>query len=229
LATVEGLKLSEQFPRGGASIFVKALTIAPGQQVYFCGEDTNKLQVLFRYLTGEMKCETGTKWLDGVDVSHLDCRGLLRLGVAAGSARSRVFVSLTIEEHFQIRAAALQSPQSADYWLSRARESFSVLRSVPRTVCGNFSGGEQQTLMLALATMGSSRIVILEEPWTGLSGAAQQDVHEVFKRFKDGGITVVCLTQDKPKQYGESSLIVDLDNPKSFDMSKSSSVRPKLV
>jgi branched-chain amino acid transport system ATP-binding protein len=212
LATVEGLKLSEQFPRAGAPIFGRTLMLAPGNQVHVCGEDTTKLQMLFRYLIGERKCETGTKWLDGVDVSLLDCRGLMRLGLAAGGARSRVFASLSIEEHFRIRAAVLKSAQTGDYWLSCARKSFSVLRSVPRTVCGNFSGGEQQTLMLSLATVGSPRIVILEEPWTGLSIAAQQDVRAVLRELTDNGTTVVCLTQDKPKEQGEFSLTIDLDD-----------------
>jgi len=211
MAAVKELKLSEQFPRADGPIFGRTLMFEAGHQVYVCSEDTNKLQMLFRYLIGEIKCETGTKWLDGVDVSHLDSRGLMRLGFAAGSARSRVFASLTIEEHFRIRAAALQSPQTGDYWLSRARESFSVLRSAPRTVCGNFSGGEQQTLMLALATAGSPRFVILEEPWTGLSIAAQQDVRAVFKKLTDEGTLMVSLTQDKPKHQGEFSLIIDLD------------------
>lgn len=214
MAGVEGLTLSEHFPRAGASFFGRTLTLAPGNQVYVCGEDTNKQQLLFRYLIGEMRCETGTKWLDGIDVSHLDCRGLLRLGLAAGSARSRVFASLTIEEHFRIRAAALRSSQTGEYWLSRARESFSVLRSVPNTVCGNFSGGEQQTLMLALATVGSPRLVILEEPWAGLSIAAQQDVREVFETLIDTGATVVCLTQDKPKEQSAFSLTIELNDHK---------------
>lgn len=224
MAAVEGLKLSEQFPRADAPIFGRTLSLERGSQFYVCGEDTNKLQMLFRYLIGEMKCETGTKWLDGVDVSHFDGRRLMRLGLAAGSARARVFASLTIEEHFRLRAATLQSPQTGDYWLSRARESFSVLRSVPRTVCGNFSGGEQQTLMLALATVGSPRFVILEEPWTGLSAAAQHDVHSVFKRLTGAGTAIVSLTQDKPKEQCESSLIIDLNEPKSFDQSSTVSI-----
>ena len=223
MAAVEELKLSDQFPRAGHSLLGRTLTLERGDQVYVCGEDTNKLQLLFRYLIGEMKCETGTKWLGGMDVSHLDSRGLMKLGFAAGSARSRVFASLTIEEHFRVRAAALQSPQTGDYWLSRARESFSVLRSVPRTVCGNFSGGEQQTLMLALATVGSPRILVLEEPWTGLSVAAQQDVRSVFKKLKDDGTIIVCLTQDKPKEHGEF-LLIDLNDHKSFDQTSHVSI-----
>jgi branched-chain amino acid transport system ATP-binding protein len=210
MAAVEGLSLSEHFPRAGTPIFSKTLTLPPGNLVYISGEDTTKLQSLFRYLIGEMKCDAGTKWWDGKDVSHLDWRELMRLGFAAGSARSRVFASLTIEEHFRIRAAALRSPQTGDYWLSRARESFSVLRSVPRTVCGNFSGGEQQTLMLALATLGSPRIVIIEEPWTGLSVAAQDDVRRVFSALTSEGTNIVCLSQGAPKDLHDGSTFIPL-------------------
>jgi ABC-type branched-subunit amino acid transport system ATPase component len=154
MAVVKGLNLTERFPLTSAPIFGKDMQIPPGMQVYFWGEDTSKLHALFRHLIGESKCERETKWLDGMDVSQTSCFELVRLGVSAASARSRVFQSLTIEEHFRIHTISLRSDRPADYWLGWAREQFSVLRSVPRTVCGNFSGGEQQTLMLALATIG---------------------------------------------------------------------------
>lgn len=199
MAAVKGLNLTERFPLTSAPIFEVAVPITPGMQVYFWGEDSTKLHALFRHLIGESKCEQETKWLDGIDVSHLSCPELTRLGVSAGSARSRVFQSLTIEEHFRIRLASLRSDRPADYWLNWARDQFSVLRSVPQTVCGNFSGGEQQTLMLALATTGHPRLLILEEPWTGLSGAARQDVREVFSNLAKQGTAILCLSQDAPE------------------------------
>lgn len=210
MATAKGLDLTEQFPLAKAPMFARALSLLPGNQVYFWGEDTSKLQALFRYLIGESKCESQTKWLDGHDISGMSCLDLARLGISAGSARARVFQSLTIEEHFRIRSASLQSSQPADYWLRRAKEWFPVLRSVPRTVCGNFSGGEQQTVMLALATIGQPRIVVLEEPWTGLSTEAQRDVRSVLKLLTDEGRTILCLSQDGPNDPDNVSVVVRL-------------------
>jgi ABC-type branched-subunit amino acid transport system ATPase component len=210
MAPRKGLDLTEQFPLSKDPFFGRVLSLPLKTQIHFWGEDTSRLHALFRYLIGESKCERQTKWLDGIDISHLGCLELIRLGVSVGSARSRVFQSLTIEEHFRIRSASVQSDKPPDYWLNRAREWFSVLRSVPRTVCGNFSGGEQQTLMLALATIGYPRIVILEEPWTGLSGEARKDVSSVFKALTDTGAIILCLSQDAPDDSHNQSDVIRL-------------------
>ena len=208
MTAVKGLNLTERFPLTSTPIFGKAISITPGMQVYFWGEDSARLQALFRHLIGESKCERETKWLDGQDISHLGCLELTRLGVSASSARLRVFQSLTIEEHFRIRTASLHSDRSAYYWLDWAREQFSVLRSVPRTVCGNFSGGEQQSLMLALASTGDPKVIILEEPWTGLSIAARQDAESVFHDLAERGTAILYISQDAPRASNEKDVIV---------------------
>jgi len=208
--TEKGLCLTEQFPFADFPMFDKAISIRPGTQRHFCGEDTSKIQALFRHLIGESKCEAGTKWLDDLDVSLMTCRELGERGLAAGSARSRVFQSLTMEEHFRIRTTAVRSELSAKHWLEKAKEWFPVLRSVPRTVCGNFSGGEQQTLMLALATIGSPRVVIIEEPFTGLSVEARRDVESVFEALTKEGTLILSLSQDS-STFENKSIVIELD------------------
>jgi len=209
--TEKGLYLTEQFPFADFPMFDKAISIRPGTQTHFWGEDTSKIQALFHHLIGESKCEAGTKWLDGLDVSLMTCRELGERGLAAGSARSRVFQSLTIEEHFRIRTTAVRSELSTKHWLEKAKEWFPVLRSVPRTVCGNFSGGEQQTLMLALATIGSPRIVIIEEPFTGLSVEARRDVESVFEALTKQGTMILSLSQDS-STFENKSIVIQLDH-----------------
>jgi branched-chain amino acid transport system ATP-binding protein len=202
------LRLSEAFPDQHTVMFGRGIAVQAGMRLYVQGEDSPRLHKLFLHLSGEAACEPGTKWMDGMDVSHLRCPELVKLGLAAGSARARAFQSLNLEEHFRIRVAAIKDDRSPEYWLNWARDRYPVLSAAPATVCGNFSGGEQQTLMLALATIGHPRVVVLEEPWMGLAAGAAQDASRVLDSLAEEGTAIVSLSQDAPPSSVVKSMMV---------------------
>lgn len=189
------LTLTEEFPARASVIIGQRVCLAAGVRLCIEDEDSRALHDLFTALIGEHSCEQGTKWLDGRDVSLLKPIELTSLGLVGASARLRVFKSLTLEEHFRLRASVLRTEQPAEYWLSWAQEAFSVLRSVPQTVCGNFSGGEQQTLMIALAAIGNPRLLVLEEPWTGLAAQSREDTDRILRELQETGTSLITLSQ----------------------------------
>jgi len=210
------LLLTQGFPGVGGTCFSAAVSVHPGRRLYISGNDNNALHQTFRHLIGECLCEVGTKMLDGHDISRLSPASLVPLGVASGSARLRVFPSLTMEEHFLIRSHATGQEGRKARWVDWARQSFSVLRAAPTTLCGNFSGGEQQSLMLALALMGSPRLVVIEEPWMGLADVARAETEAVVQELQGGGVSFVFLSQgafdnaqaDSVSEFGVQTIIL---------------------
>lgn len=58
------------------------------------------------------------------------------------------------------------------------------------------SGGQQQRVLLARALCAADRIILLDEPVTGLDPKAQTELYELIKGLNDKGITVIMVSHD---------------------------------
>jgi len=58
------------------------------------------------------------------------------------------------------------------------------------------SGGQQQRVLLARALCASSRLILLDEPVSGLDPKVTQDMYEVIKDLNESGITVIMISHD---------------------------------
>lgn len=59
------------------------------------------------------------------------------------------------------------------------------------------SGGQQQRVLLARALLATSRVLLLDEPMTGLDPVASHDLYELIRRLnQEQGITVIMVTHD---------------------------------
>lgn len=58
------------------------------------------------------------------------------------------------------------------------------------------SGGQQQRVMLARALCASRRLLLLDEPLTGLDPVASNELYELIDRLNASGVTIVMVTHD---------------------------------
>lgn len=61
---------------------------------------------------------------------------------------------------------------------------------------GALSGGQKQRVFIARALAQEAKIIMLDEPATGLDAAAQHDLIDLFKKLQKRGYTVVVTTHD---------------------------------
>ena len=58
------------------------------------------------------------------------------------------------------------------------------------------SGGQQQRVLLARALCSSGKMLLLDEPVSGLDPQAATEMYETVKKLNDGGITVIMVSHD---------------------------------
>ncbi len=73
---------------------------------------------------------------------------------------------------------------------------------------GELSGGQQQRVLLARALCAADRILVLDEPVTGLDPAAAQALYENLQMLHREGMAIVMVTHDLPNavRYGDKIL-----------------------
>ena len=79
------------------------------------------------------------------------------------------------------------------------------------------SGGQQQRVLLARALCAADRLLILDEPVTGLDPAASQDLYKTLRYLnKNEGMAVVMVTHDMENALREADVILHVGRDRWF-------------
>lgn len=93
-----------------------------------------------------------------------------------------------------------------------ARESLEELgmTSYARRCYRELSGGQQQRVLLARALCATRKMLLLDEPVTGLDPLATADLYQIIRRLNRSGITVVMISHDLGAALTDASHILHL-------------------
>ncbi|MGW4494698.1 ABC transporter ATP-binding protein [Streptomyces sp. NPDC004376] len=103
--------------------------------------------------------------------------------------QSELQPKLTVREALELYASFYPAP--AD-WRTLAERL--ELTAKLDTRFARLSGGQQQRLFIALALIGSPRVVVLDELTTGLDPRARRDTWQLIEEVRASGVTVLLVT-----------------------------------
>jgi len=73
---------------------------------------------------------------------------------------------------------------------------FPRLKERRSQMAGTMSGGEQQMCAIGRALMSDPKLLLLDEPSAGLAPVVVQQVFELVRRIRSGGLTVLIVEQN---------------------------------
>lgn len=116
--------------------------------------------------------------------------------------------SLTGTETLDFYARLKKQPLSANHaLLSRVGISQAAKRRV-----GTYSKGMRQRLALAQALLGKPKVLLFDEPTTGLDPASRQMFYEIVTELRNQGSTVLLSTHALAELDGQADRIVVMKN-----------------
>jgi peptide/nickel transport system ATP-binding protein len=176
-------------------------SVAGGEVVAVVGESGSGKTTLARALLGDLArnafVESGRIVVCGSSVLELDARSLSRFrrvevgyvpqnpGAALNPVRR---IGLQIDE-----CRSAPSSPSREQLLHRVGLSGALVRRYPHEL----SGGQQQRVAIAMAIANAPKVLLLDEPTTGLDVVAQAGILELVRRLaRDQLLSVVYITHD---------------------------------
>ncbi len=177
--------LSRSFPtRNGRRIHAVediSFSIAPGEIYGLVGPDGAGKTTTLRLICGALRAEGGSVSIGGYSIERQPEQARAQIGYL--SQRFSLYEDLTVLEN--IRFLAEVRGLSSRNWLPRAQENlaFVGLDAFANRLAGKLSGGMKQKLALACALVNRPRLLLLDEPTTGVDPVTRQDFWQLVIRL----------------------------------------------
>jgi ABC-2 type transport system ATP-binding protein len=202
--TVEGLRR-----RYGDSLAVDGLdfSIMPGEILGLVGPNGAGKTTTLRSIAGILPIQEGRVTVMGLDVGTDDHRAKQHLSWVPDDPQP--FDSLTVEEHLEL-VAGLYGIKN---WQDRGREllvSFDLYEKKD-ALGGELSRGMRQKLSLASAWLAEPKVVLLDEPLSGLDPRGIRTARQAIREIADSGVAVILSSHllELVEQLADRILIID--------------------
>jgi len=176
------------------------LTVPPGSTCVILGGSGSGKTVLMKHMIGLLKPDSGQVVVDGEDVVPLGERELERVRRKFGMVfqAAALFDSMTVYENvsFPLREHSKMKEEQVRE-VVRAKLAIVGLRNVESKFPADLSGGMRKRVGLARAIVLDPKIVLYDEPTTGLDPITTDYVDEMILDAKrELGVTSVVISHD---------------------------------
>src|SRR5574339_321238 len=171
-----------------------SLQVQAGEIYGLVGSDGAGKTTTIRLLVGALKADTGEINICGYDIYRQTEQARSQFGYL--SQRFSLYEDLTVLEN--IRFFAEVRGLSSGEWLPRSMEilEFVGLSDFKDRRAGQLSGGMKQKLGLASALVTRPKVLLLDEPTTGVDPVTRQDFWQLVIRLTNqaDGVSVIIST-----------------------------------
>jgi branched-chain amino acid transport system ATP-binding protein len=172
-----------------------SLGFAERERVAVFGHNGSGKSTLFKCCVGSLPTRTGSILFAGQPVTPGAVHRNVQLGIGFVPQDRNVFKDLSVERNLRIAGMKRRNDDLAPIW-----ELFPVLRSRRNQNAGTMSGGEQQMVALGMALMTRPKMLLLDEPTTGLAPSLAKVVLDTVERVSlSSGIAILVIEQNVPR------------------------------
>lgn len=172
------------------------LRVSEGEVVALLGPNGAGKSTVVDAICGFVEKRGGAVVFEGRDVTAYAPYKLARLGLIQVSQARDLFPDMSVRENLAIGAEALGGRRSDAIPMERVLEIFPRLRERLSQRAGSLSGGEQQMLAIARALAGAPKVLLLDEPSTGLAPVIVDQIVDLMRRLTKEGLTLVLVEQN---------------------------------
>ena len=173
-----------------------SLEVKDGQIVAMIGANGAGKTTTLRAISGLNPVASGEIWFGGTRIDGLKPPQIVKMGIAQVQEGRGLFPNMTVMENLVMGAYLRRDKNEIAHDLEEMYEHYPVLKERSRQVAGSLSGGEQQMLAIARALMAKPRLLLMDEPSTGLSPKLVSELGEVINNLNQRGISILLVEQN---------------------------------
>ena len=168
-----------------------SLDVAPGELVCLVGRNGAGKTTTFKSIMGYLKLKSGAIEWKGKPITGMKTHQVARLGIAFSPEESEVFGDLTVAENIALPTETVKTDTSAQERIALAYRIFPKLDRYRERGATHLSGGERKMLSIARAVAMDPQLLLLDEPFEGLSPAIIPTISEGIASIRKLGRAVL--------------------------------------
>ncbi len=161
-----------------------SLDVHKGEIVALLGRNGAGKSTLLKGIIGTAPPASGSLRYEGRDLAGLSAPQIARLGIGYVPQGRGLFAGMTVAENLMLGRLKRRTGAGIHWDEDRIFDFFPRLRERLNTPADYLSGGEQQMVAVARALHGDVRVLLLDEPFEGLSPAVTEELFTVFDRLR---------------------------------------------
>ena len=187
-----------------------SISVKEGELVSLVGPNGAGKSTLLRAISGLIKWEKdtlkgtvqgkitieGTIRFEGEDISNMPAHKIAQKGLILCPERGRPFKERTVEENLDAGAYLFKDKDLIKASKDRVYQLFPRLKERAKQVSGTLSGGERTMLSIGRSLMSQAKLLLIDEPSTGLAPIVKEDLFARIRDVHGLGITILLIEQD---------------------------------
>ena len=185
------------------------IEVHAGEAVALVGSNGAGKTTLLRAIAGLLAPMEGRVILAGRDLTRRPAHRVARAGVAYVPAERHLFPAMTVKTNLALGAYPRRPDRET---LELVLDLFPPLKTFLHRRAETLSGGEQQMLAVGRGLMSRPRLLILDEPTTGLAPKIAKAAFRALEGLKKTGMTLLVAEQQVPLALSVADRCYVLEN-----------------
>lgn len=182
---------------GGAGVlWGVSLRVEEGNVVCLIGGNGAGKTTTLRTISGLKRPSGGEIRYKGKSITRKSPPEILALGISHVPQEGRIFRDMTVYENLKMGAYLRKDKPGIAEDLQTVYQYFSILESRSKQLAGALSGGERQMLAIGRALMSRPRVLIMDEPTSGLAPIMVKMLVGIISKLNETGISVILVEQN---------------------------------
>jgi lipopolysaccharide export system ATP-binding protein len=177
--------------RGRRVVNGVSLRVAPGEIVGLLGPNGAGKTTTFNIVVGLVRSDAGRVQFGERDLTRLAMHQRARLGIGYLTQEPSIFRKLTVEQNIlaileTCRVGRAERQMRLKYLL----EELDLTR-LSKSRAYTLSGGEKRRLEITRSLVTSPKLLLLDEPFSGIDPIAVYEVQKIVRRLRDRGLGIL--------------------------------------
>ena len=173
-----------------------SINVNKAEMVALLGPNGSGKSTVLNTISNLVEHKKGSITFDNTLISNIPTYRRTELGISHVLERRRVFPHLTVKQNLLLGAWHPKAKEELSNSLYKVYKIFPKLETRSDQLAKTMSGGEQQMLAIGRGMMGLPKLLMVDEPFLGLSPMVMKDLIKIFKNIVAEGISILFVEQN---------------------------------
>ncbi len=189
-----------------------SIEVGAGETVAVLGPNGAGKSTLLKVIAGLLKPSSGAIHFENRRIDGKAPYEIVEMGISLVPEGGRLFPELTVYSNLMMGSFNKRTRRYFKDSLEEVASLFPIIKQRKNQVAGLMSGGERQMVAIARALMSRPKLLMLDEPSSGLAPKIVASIFEFVKEIKDRGYSVLMVEQTVKKAVNVADHIYLLES-----------------